>query len=319
MAEINKDQAIAQTRTPPHRGSFGVCAPSTVAGDQRALVTMPYSTLAFLLTYSAGVLTGTRGNNLVATDAAYAVGTAGIGDKGHDLGNADTLTRHETSFFSEGYPFRDYDFLLRGIGIFPEGLPVRVASALDSTKTSASLGGDARTSGTATAAIIQPMASTLVDSIVSLFFQTMSIQLGFKAESARWDMATALFHPAGLGLDNAGTPTNGVPVAARMLKLPFDVQLPRSSTRHSSNAQLLFRQETAQVISTGVGVFTNDGTAVLSGSGTDYAYLAQQVKVVLFGERVCGNVQDDLAAIMQQLGCDANVAQRVLDMKQNGG
>lgn len=311
MEQINKDAAA--DRHGPHRQSFGLCAPQSVAGDQRALISSPFATLAYLMTHATGVLSPTRGNNVAANDAAYAIGTAGIGDRGYDVGISDTLTRSETSFFTDGYPFRDYDFLLRGLAVIPAGLPVRVASALDSSRNSCSIGGDARNGGTATAGLFLPMSTTLADAVVNLFFNTVSIQLGFKSESARWDLATALFHPAGMGVDNSAMPTNGVPVAGRVMRLPFDVQLPKSSVRANSAGQIIFRQELQETINAATSVFTNDGTAILSGSGTDYALLATTFKVALIGERVCGGDASALAELMQRYGCDAGVAQRILE------
>lgn len=316
MAEtaMNKDQLAdaANVRHGPHRQTFGVCAPQSVAGDQRALISAPFATLVYLLTHAAGVLTPTRGNTVAANDAAYAIGTAGIGDKGWDLGTADTLTRQDTSFFTDGYPFRDYDFLLRGLAFMPAGIPVRTASTLDATRTASSIGGDARTGGTATAAMFLPMSTTLADPIVNLFFQTTSLQLGFKSESARWDLATAHFHPAGMGLDGSVVPTNGVPVAGRVMKLPFDVQLPRSSVRSNSAGQIIVRQELQHTIVAATSLFANDGTAILTGVGTDYVQVAQQIKVLLIGERVCGADANLLAELMQRYGCDSNVAERLL-------
>lgn len=322
MADENTN--IAQ-RTAPHKGTYGVCAPQSIAGDQRALISRPFATIAYGLLHTSGVLSPVRTNGSYGqTDCAFVVGTAGIGERGYDVGITDTLSRHETSFFAEGFPFRDYEFVLRGIAVVPEGKPFRAASSLDASRGSLSIGGDQKGAGNNGAAIIEPLAAALGDAVVNLFFQSTSLQLGFKSESAKWDLATPLFHPGGYGLENSAVPSNGIPAGGRVMQLPFEVQLPRANTRGTSVAQILVRQELTKTIVSSTNNFTVDGANVLaetSGAQVDPKYLVQLFKVILVGERICvaDSAEEIIRQMAQQAGCSVEQARAMLAVMPNRG
>ena len=349
MADETQDMMVRQREHQPHKGSYGLCAPNSIAGDQRAMVSRPYATIAHSMRQARGAyqvyiaadpvatppvkgqaanlipeFRPMRDNTSTGSQAAYLVGTAGIGEVGTDCGIADLLTRHETSFFSEGYPFRDYEFVLRGLSIVPEGKPFRAASpstVSGTVQTAISIGGDKASPSTLRPTIVDGLCSELADSVVAAFFQSVSLQLGFKSESAKWDIATPMFHPGGLGLVGSATPTNASPIGGKTLTLPFEVQLPRANNRGVSVAQLMFRQEQPVGIfgsTTGAkddfaaGYFNDD-------SSTDSLALVQLFKVILIGERQCAAMESDalvLARLAQQFGCSVEQAKGMRDALQ---
>lgn len=315
-----QNRVDAAARHQPHKGNYGVCAPASIAGDQRAMVSRPYATVAHCLKQTATPNLGVAPifaplrDNTAATDGSYVVGTAGIGDAGTDCGILDTLTRAETSFFAEGYPFRDYEFVLKGLAIVPEGKPFMAASTTASA-TSLSIGGTAA-GANFRPAIIDRVCSEIADSVVSAFFQSVSIQLGFKSESAKWDLATPMFHPGGLGLVGSSTPTNASPIGGKTLTLPFDVQLPRANHRGVSVAQIIFRQEqSVSVIASGTGGIADLALGYFNANtAPDSLGLIQKFKVVLIGERQCAALMSDellLARMAQQYGCTVEQARAI--------
>lgn len=314
----SKDQA-------PHRGNYGICAPNSVAGDQRALIGRPYASLAYILS-DAGALAAPLGSTgtFVPQRTQFLIGNQGETDIGTDVGIADTLTPNLTSFYSDNRnaaPFRDFEFVTEALSVVPDGPAFVAANYAAGVNATVSVGGDH--AGLATWVAQQGVrqvpnfeAFGVSDAIVSNFFMSHSMQLKFRNESAYWELATPIFHPSGIGLFNGLAPNNGRPLAGKVMALPFAVQLPRATTG-GSMGQIAFVNQRLQSVFVDTGAFNQGAvgptycTNVAAGAAAGAAAtLVQLFKVYFIGYRLCG-CDNILSTIMSQLGCDMSTAQRL--------
>lgn len=305
----------------PHRENWGLCAPGSVAGDQRALIRTPYTTFLFITTYAAGGFATTTssfvGARQLGAPGQITCCSAGLGDAGGNVGITDNLTLHETSLFSEGFPFRDYDFLLRAIAIVPEGKPFRSSTVLDANQAVSMA-----VNGNAVPIIAEPLSGQIVDAMVSNFFMTHSVKLGFRSESAQWDIGVPLLLPGGFGLVGSDTPTNADAINGKVIPLPFPVQIPRY-TRNGTGAQIIITREVSQHFNIPIAQVVSNGVAFMiaaGGAAADPPHLCMMFKVLLVGERLCvpqSPADEAVYKLAQKLGVSVDqAAQAMAEIKK---
>lgn len=334
----------------PHKGTFGICAPSSEAGDQRALIARPFGTIAHILDHavtagptSSGVFTPVR--------SSYTLLEEGRSDRGLLVGIDDPLSEGETSFYSDNNraaPFRDYDFVVSAVSVIPDGLPIRpgyynnsapltlptVAPANNSAVVSLGTGqvvnGQSFSSpnlvaaGAAATGIPVTVARLLSAAIVAQFFNYYSMQLGFKNESARWELSVPMMSPGGIGLFGGALPSNADPVTGKYIPLPFSFQLPRAYLTGTSMAQFFFNRMDANLapaVAIDPALLVRVGaagvaTAILQNNTENWAdvnALVQIFKVALIGRRLCSqdSIASEIATLMSTAGCSRDVAEKL--------